>query len=397
MSGRPGGGKRRAVSNNRAGTRPSPHISLVIPELGPGGAERVLVRLAQHWAQHGYRLSVITLAPKGRSFYPLPLAAHWIGLGVAGQTCSLGEKIGANFRRVKFLREVFDRLRPDAIVSFLAETNVLVLLANLGRATPVIVTEHSNPRVLPTRGIWRLARRLSYPLAARVVSVSRAVDSFFGFLPPRKRRVIPNAVPVEEIKHTAPCPEPLPWPHAIVSMGRLEPEKGFDLLLEAAAPLLLRWSDWALMVLGEGSQRPVLCQLAARLGIDQRVLLPGPIDPPYPRLKQADIFALPSRHEGFGLAVVEAMACGLPVVASDCRPGPGEIITSEVDGLLVPPGDLVALRQALERLMADGNLRQRLAAEALRSTYRFDLPGIMTAWDQLLAEVMTTTSGTGKS
>ncbi|MCS7238308.1 MAG: glycosyltransferase family 4 protein [Thermoguttaceae bacterium] len=388
MTARPAWGKSRSSLGPPGRLRPSWHLSLVIPELGPGGAERVLVRLAQHWAGCGFRLSVITLAPKGRSFYQLPLAAHWVGLGVAGPTCSLGEKVGANFRRLKFLRQVFDRLRPDVIISFLAETNVLSVLANLGRRTPVIVTEHSNPRVLPTVGIWRLARRIVYPLATKVVSVSPGVDSYFGFLPRAKRRVIPNGVPVEEIDHTAPCPDGFPWPHAIISMGRLEGEKGFDLLLQAVGPLFTRYQDWGLVILGEGTGRQRLCQLAENLGMADRMLLPGPEDPPYPRLKRADIFALPSRHEGFGIAVVEAMACGLPVVASACRPGPGEIITAGVDGLLVPPGDVPALRKAVEQLIVDEELRRNLAAEAVRSAKRFDLPRVLTAWDQLLAEVL---------
>lgn len=396
MSKRPAWGKSPTIAGPPGRLRAAYHISLVIPELGPGGAERVLVRLADHWASCGYRLSVITLSAKTRAFYKLPLAAHWVGLGVAGPTCSLGEKLGANLRRLKFLREVFHRLRPDVIVSFLAETNVLVLLANLGRTTPVIVTEHSNPRVLPTRGIWRLARRIVYPLATRVVSVSGGVDSFFSFVPLRKRRVIPNAIPLEEIKRTPPSPEPFPWPHTIVSMGRLEAEKGFDLLLKAAAPLLLSAGQWGIVLLGEGSERPILCQLAAALGLGNRVLLPGPVDPPYPWLKRADVFALPSRHEGFGLAVVEAMACGVPVVASGCKPGPGEIITHDVDGLLVPPGDPVALRQALERLVVDTNLRQRLGAAAVCTASRFDLPAIMAAWDQLLAEVVAPTGQAGE-
>ncbi len=388
MSARPSRLVCRSTSRRFAALRPCPHISLVISGLGPGGAERVLTRLAHHLAARSFRLSVITLAPKNGAFYPLPLAAHWIGLGVEGVSGSVGEKIGANLRRVKFLRQVFDRLCPDVIVSFLTETNILVLIACLGRTIPVIVTEHSNPRILPSKGIWRMLRRLVYPFGTRLVSVSPGVDSYFGFLPASKRRVIPNPIPVKEIFHSQPMAEPLPWSHAIFSMGRVEPEKNFDQLIAAAAPLLLRHPDWGLVVVGEGSQRAKLQEQACAAGVADRLLLPGAIEPPYPMLKRGDIFAFPSQYEGFGLAAVEAMACGLPVVASACRPGPGEIITHGVDGLLFPPNNLAALRQVLELLMQNPDLRRRLGEAGQQTAKEFDISCVMPRWDALIQELL---------
>ena len=369
----------------------SPHISFVIPSLGPGGAERVLVYLAHHWANRGFRLSIITLEPKSASFYRLPLAAHWIGLGVGGETCGLGKKIGANFRRIKILRQIFDRLQPDVIISFLPETNVLVLLANFGRKAPVIVTEHSDPRVLPSRGTWRIARMLIYRVATRIVSVSPAVDNYFQFFPKRQRRVIPNGIDFQEITGTQLPAFHLPWPHAVAAMGRLAPEKGFDLLLAAFAPLALRQPEWGLIILGEGPLRTDLEDLIKTLGISSQVLLPGAVPQPYGVLKQAKIFAFPSHYEGFGIAVVEAMACGLPVVASDCRPGPGELITPNVDGILIPRRNVPALRQALELLMGNPELRQRLGSAAPQTAAQYDLPKVMQKWDNLLSELLPST------
>jgi len=366
----------------------SPHISFVIPSLGPGGAERVLVRLAHHWAGYGFRLSIITLESKSTSFYRLPLAAHWIGLGVGGETCGLGVKIGANLRRIKILRQIFDRLRPDVIISFLPETNVLVLLANFGRTARVIVTEHSDPRILPRAGTWRLSRMLLYPLANRVVSVSPGIDNYFQFLPKRLRRVIPNAVDLKEIANSRPTAFQTPWPHAVAAMGRLAPEKGFDLLLTAFAPLALRQPEWGLVILGEGPLRQDLETLTKTLGITAQALLPGALQEPYGVLKQAEIFAFPSYFEGFGIAVVEAMACGLPVVASDCRPGPGELITPNADGILVPRGNITALRQALELLMTNPDLRSRLGSAARETASQYDLPKVMQKWDDLLLELL---------
>jgi glycosyltransferase involved in cell wall biosynthesis len=148
-------------------------------------------------------------------------------------------------------------------------------------------------------------------------------------------------------------------------MGRLHPQKGFDLLLEAFSRIKDQYPDWSLTILGDGPLREQIESLRDELGLKGRVHLPGAVKNPHQVLKQAELFVLSSRREGFSLALLDAMSYGLPVVAFDCRSGPREIIRDGVDGVLVPPEDVGAMAEALGRLMSDESERNRLAFNGL--------------------------------
>jgi glycosyltransferase involved in cell wall biosynthesis len=167
-------------------------------------------------------------------------------------------------------------------------------------------------------------------------------------------------------------------------MGRLSPEKGFDLLIRAFAQVAASHPDWSLQILGEGEHRPALEALVHAFQLGDRVRLPGWVDQPESLLQQAALFVLSSRYEGFPNALLEAMASGLTCISFDCDSGPVEIIRHEVDGLLVPAEDTDALARALERLMADEALRVRLALEATTVVARFGYDGVLEQWDRLV-------------
>jgi glycosyltransferase involved in cell wall biosynthesis len=171
----------------------------------------------------------------------------------------------------------------------------------------------------------------------------------------------------------------------IVGLGRLSHLKGFDVLLRALG-LVSKSKGWGLIVLGEGEDRVLLEQLATELGIDERIWFPGWSRKPGPTLRDSTVFVLPSRLEGWGLALLEAMAQGLPVVAADCPAGPAEMIRQEVNGLLVPPDDPQALAAAIERLIEDPMLRERLAeaATAVRDTYSIER--VAAKWERLFLD-----------
>ncbi len=142
------------------------------------------------------------------------------------------------------------------------------------------------------------------------------------------------------------------------------------------------------MIFGEGPLRAALEAQIDALKLTARVKLPGTIEAPAAALRQADLFALPSRYEGFGLAMVEAMACGLPVVATRLPAGPAQIIRDGVDGLLVPAEDPEALACALGDLMGDPARRENLGRQAAEAARRFDLPRVIEAWQSLLEQVV---------
>jgi glycosyltransferase involved in cell wall biosynthesis len=362
-------------------------ILMVVPSLSSGGAERVAVLLARGLRERGHRVALATVYGRDRDFYALPADVDRIALGLGRDRSNLFQKLTGNFRRVLAVRRTICRTQPDAVVSFMNQTNIVALLAAVGLRVPMIATEHMDPRRDGLAGPWRWLRRRTYPRADRLVSVSRAVDSFFTWLPADRRSVIANPVSLEDVNGQTGRPLTLPWKRCVVTMGRLAPEKGFDLLIRAFAELAPRFPDWGLFILGEGPQRSALESMAREWEIADRVRLPGAVPQAFAALKQCDLFVFPSRHEGFGNALVEAMACGLPVVAADCWSVSPEIVHDGTDGLLVPPENPDALAVAMAGVMGDEDRRRQLGEAAAESARRFDLPGVVRQWERLLEEV----------
>jgi glycosyltransferase involved in cell wall biosynthesis len=359
-------------------------VTFVIPTLTSGGAERVLTTMANYWATQGKAVTVLTMAPHDESpFYPLAPDVARIGLGVTRAARTTAHAVVNNLGRLKRLRRAILASRPDAVISFLDQANVLTLLATRGTGLPVIVSEHTDPGLAHRNPVWDRLRSATYPRASRVVVLTDASKVFFPPAIQAKTCIIPNPVlvdpPGEPIKKTC-RPQ-------IAAMGRFGPEKGFDRLLDAFALLADRFPEWDLVIWGDGDLRPELAARRDRLGLAQRVYLPGRTTAPHAELRLAAIFAMTSHREGFPMALAEAMGCGLPAVAFDLPSGPRAIIRDHVDGILVPNGDIAAFADTLASLMRSPECRANLAARAPEVLDRFGVERVMAIWDELLGEL----------
>jgi GalNAc-alpha-(1->4)-GalNAc-alpha-(1->3)-diNAcBac-PP-undecaprenol alpha-1,4-N-acetyl-D-galactosaminyltransferase len=365
-------------------------ITLVISSLSCGGAERVLVSMAQGFIQRGHNVTVVTLSEKNSDFYELPSECSRIALGVLSSSTGLVAAFKSNTGRVTAIREAVQSSTPDVVISFLRITNVTTILALLGTKYPLIVTEHNDARVFSYGTLWETLRKLTYPLCSCVVSVSQGVDLGFTSLPKSKRAVIYNPIMVNDNGQVDELPSEVdPQKHWLVSMGRLTEQKGFDLLLQAFAQIAPKYPDWQLLILGRGELREQLSKMRDDLNLSSQVFFTGALSNPFAVLKQAKIFVMASRNEGFPMAHGEALACGLPVVCTDCPSGPSEMVRQDIDGLLVPNQDLEALGVAMESLMSDELQRQRLAARSPEVLERFGLDAIVAEWENLIDKLIT--------
>lgn len=362
-------------------------LTLVIYSLNSGGAQRVMSIMANYWAAKDWKINLLTLDDgKIPAFYNLESHIQHVPLGIAVKSPNPIIAIWNNLKRIQILRTAIINSQPNAVISFTDQTNAIALLATRWLNIPVVVSERNDPATFPISKIWEQLRQWTYPFADRiVVQTQRALNYFPSDLQARAC-VIPNPVLLPANKKET--PDKLLGKRALIAIGRLVPQKGFDLLLQAFAKLKDRYPEWTVTILGEGHLRSELEALCHQLELSDRVDFPGAVENIYERLQQADIFVMSSRFEGFPNALCEAMACGLPVISTDCPSGPREIIRDGVDGILIPNQDLSALTAAMDRLMSDQKERKRLASRASEVTERFSLEKIMGMWEKLLAQVV---------
>jgi glycosyltransferase involved in cell wall biosynthesis len=339
--------------------------------------------MANYWACKGWHITMLTLDDGSASpCYDLDSRVHHIPLDIAGD--SINQVVGClnNLRRIHRLRHTLHKISPDVVVSFVDKTNVITLLATLGMKLRVIVSERSDPAVYRIGRVWEQLRWLTYMFADGIVVQNTGALAYFQPRFHGRTTVIPNPVvkpPVGEHQVTR-----SQHSHSVIAMGRLSQEKRFDLLLLAFAQLKERHPNWNLTILGEGPLRQVLESLRDQLGLTSRVFLLGYVRNTYYHLEKADLFVMCSRFEGFPNALCEAMACGLPVISTDCPSGPREIIRGGENGLLVQPEDVNVLALAMDSLMSDEKERKRLGSRAVEVIERFSLEKIMRMWEEVL-------------
>lgn len=368
-------------------------VILVIHSLAGGGAERVMSLLANGWARLGIDVSILTIGPAAGDAYALDHRVKRVGLDLLGASDGAVAAIYNNLRRILRLRAAIRALEPEALVSFLASTNALSVLAAKPLKLPVIVSERVWPEADRLGRAWWWLRKHAYRRAAAVVAQNHRVAQWLQReIPGANVEVIGNPVDIQcaeqpdVVMNTAlTCCN---GHNLILAAGRLSEQKGFDLLIRAFAPIARRRPNWVLAIMGEGQERSALDALSRELEIADRVLLPGFSRSIHLMMQRSQLFVLPSRYEGMPNVLAEAMACGVPCISFDCPTGPAELISHEDNGVLVPAEDVGALTSALDRLMEDESLRLRLGRAAQKSMEAFSVDNVLVSWNDLLARTV---------
>ncbi|BCL31654.1 glycosyltransferase family 4 protein [Streptomyces aurantiacus] len=200
---------------------------------------------------------------------------------------------------------------------------------------------------------------------------------------------VPNSVPTPGVE---PADGSAKW---VVAAGRLAPVKRYDLLIRAFDLVRDQRPDWRLRIYGSGKQKDKLRHLIDELGLYNHVLLMGPANPIEPEWAKGSIAAVTSSMESFGMTIVEAMRCGLPVVSTDCPHGPGEIIDNGVDGRLVQVGNVKAIAEGLLELINDDTLRRQMAGAALKDSERFDPARIAERYESIFSGLVSRGGSSG--
>jgi GalNAc-alpha-(1->4)-GalNAc-alpha-(1->3)-diNAcBac-PP-undecaprenol alpha-1,4-N-acetyl-D-galactosaminyltransferase len=360
-------------------------FTLIISSFNSGGAEHVLSKLANHWVSQGHQIQLVTFAETGSTpFYYLDPKINLIQLGLLQFTPrSLLMRLKNIFKRIFLLRKAIQKLNPDVVLSFVDVANITTLIAMVGLKIPVLVSERTHPAYHQLPKFYQKLRQIFYPKAVSVIVQTNAAAGYFNSNHFKNIKIIPNAVlrPVQSNAANASSSVV----RNIVSVGRLCPFKGFDTLIQAFNQLLKVYPHLTLTIYGEGKERLNLERFIQSLDLQNRILLPGAIQNIQEALINADLFIFPSRYEGFPNALCEAMAVGLPVIASDCS-GNIDIVRDGIDGRLFPVGDIQALTKITLELLEDGLQRQRLAESAKEICDRFEPGRIFKLWDDVIAD-----------
>lgn len=376
------------LASNENGSPPSRsnlRVAIVLPALGAGGTEHVVNVLANQWAARGWSVTIVTLeAPEASTYYCFDPDVEIKRLGLPPVRRSQLPALVMSARRIRLLRRTLRETAPDVVFSFLTRTNVMTLIAARRLGFNVVVSERNNPALQNVGPIWRTLRAKLYPSAFGLVTMTNGALQYFAPEMRKRSWVIPNPV---DLPHSG---KRRRGGNVLTAVGRLVPQKGFDLLLKAFAQVSPHFPEWTLVIWGEGPDRAELEAERDRLGLRGRVEMPGVTSRPGAWVDTADVFVLSSRFEGWGIALLEAMAADLPVVSFDCEWGPREMIEDEQSGLLVEPGNVDALARALSRVLGDGGLRRRLAAAAGPSARRFTPQYIVEQWDEVAHAALAT-------
>jgi len=364
-------------------------ITLIIHALAPGGAERVMARMANYWAGKGREVTLITFRAKDTDFYEISPNVNRVALDIIHVSRFGLVALWTKLLSAKKLRRAIIESNPDVVISFIDITNIYTLVATRGLSVKVFISERTDISQYSIGKIESWLRCLTYTWASAVVVQTEGVAQWMRLhLKCKRVAVIPNPIVMDKVNYDKLTLKDVIDNYkaqgTIVAMGRMCRQKGFDLLIEAFAIATVSYPEWILVIFGEGEERCNLFSLSKELGISNRVFMPGVVKEPIPLLQQADIFVMSSRLEGFPNALLEAMACGLPVISFDCPSGPNEIIRDGIDGLLVPPEDVDAMANAMKRLIEDEKERKRLGERAREVNDRFGIEKIMKQWEELL-------------
>lgn len=345
----------------------SKRLVFFIGTLGNGGAERVVSILTRHLANTGISVELV-LYYDSEPFYEIHPDVRVTYIERETQSKNL-------LTNLLWLRRYIKK-NADLVISFLAQFNMLALVAAFATGIPVVVADRNDPRHMPMQAPLRIARNLLYHLADQVIVQTNHNKIYFSKALQKNCKIIYNPIDLGEKKGLALRTDKN---RRIVSVARLMKQKNQLMLIDAFSRIKKAFPEYTLTIYGDGPFRDRLEQRIEELGLCDSVLLPGRIQNVFDCIADAELFVLSSDFEGMPNALIEAMCLGLPVVSTAVS-GATDLIEDGKNGLLTPVGDTEQLTACITRMLEDAQLRQDCAEEALALNQQLCVENIISQW-----------------
>lgn len=358
-------------------------LAFYIGSLNKGGAERVFVNLAEYFQNKGYQIVMVTQYQKENE-YVLAEGIRRVISDIPPEETT-GSRAVNFYRRMSRLHRIWKKERPDLVLSCVGKNNFMAVVTTMFTKTkPVVSVVGEAKEEYPNRLMKALANLL-FPFASGVILQTERSKSFFSQRVSRTSVILPNSLNPLFIRERFRGERE----KRIVSVGRLDANKNHEMMIRAFAGLAGRYPEYTLTIYGEGELREHLQKLIASLGLEEKVFLPGVVPDVAERIEKAALFLLVSYSEGVSNALIEALALGLPVIATDVPSGgTQELIRHGENGLIIPPGDEEALKAAMERLLSDGEYAERLGEQAHKIQERLAPERVNRQWQEYFESIL---------
>ncbi|MDC7221303.1 MAG: glycosyltransferase [Spirochaetales bacterium] len=367
-------------------------ILIIIPSMTSGGAEHVVADMTARWCK-SHEIHLLTFSNKNKDFYKVsPLVVRYDMEGRKRKIWNLK----AQFSIIKKIKSVTKNIQPDIVISFIHKANIYSSFALWGSHIPLVLSESSliNRSDVPVH--ISLLRKLLYPRAFKLVVLSESIKRELLMTIPKVYETdvvaIPNPIDVSEKKDQV---EPLneftgqnlDGKKIIISVGRLIPLKSFDHLIKAIKEVKSKGSGFHLVIIGEGEERANLESIIQREDLLECVSLPGRTNSVLSYLEQADFSISTSQLEGFGMAVIESLAVGTPVLAYDA-PGVRDLIKHGYNGELVPYGDIHLLSERIIRWLEDEDICKSYIKNTREVVNQYSCKNVDSIWETEVFELV---------
>ncbi len=354
-------------------------VAFYINSLDKGGAQRVIVNLSEALYQSGTEVVLVTTR-KAEEEYTVSDGIRRVYSEITGTEVT-GSRV-RNFRnRFCKLRNIWKQEKPDVIVSFIGKNNFMAIATAAFLPMSVAVSVRGEPTEEYYNPVMRFVAKHLFAYARGIIFQTEDAKAFFPQNIQKRSVILPNPLDTACIRPRVTGKKE----NTIVSVGRVDDNKNHRMLIDAFAAIHVDYPEMKLVIYGNGDMRETLLQYIEELGLKEEISMPGNVSCVPDHIERARIFVLTSDTEGMPNALLEAMALGLAVIATDCPcGGPRAVIRDGVNGLLVPVRDTQTLSKALEKILGNPDFEQMLGEQAAKIQEQLSPERVNRAWKQYL-------------